>query len=162
MRAESMLNLSWIHNGPATDCGLGFYPLLLQLSDGILCFLEALAGRGALLPHHRQLPLDHVVLLRFLGPCDLTLEQSIRTDQLSSLNLESSRPTRMYCSSGGLLNVNGQMVSGEIVRGWSLWESAEMIDGTNVKMKINEDTIPGNPCMFIVLKELNKQHIMSH
>ncbi len=57
---------------------VGVYLLLLQLSDGVLRFLEALAGGIALLPHHRQLPLDHIVLLCFLRPRHLTLEQQVR------------------------------------------------------------------------------------
>lgn len=73
------LRLSWLFllvpHCLCTDCGLVFYLLLLQLPDGVLCFLEALAGCVALLPHHRQLPLDHVVLLCFLCPRHLTLEQ---------------------------------------------------------------------------------------
>lgn len=47
--------------------------LLLQLSDGVLGFLQTLVGRVALLPHHRQLPLDHIVLLCFLSSRHLTL-----------------------------------------------------------------------------------------
>lgn len=49
------------------------YLLLLQLADGALCPLQALAGGTALLSHHGQLTLDHVVLLGLLGACHLTL-----------------------------------------------------------------------------------------
>lgn len=47
--------------------------LLLELSDGVLCLFQTLAGHAALLPDHRQLPLDDVVLLGFLRPRHLTL-----------------------------------------------------------------------------------------
>lgn len=57
----------------------GVYPLLLQLFDGVLCFLQTLGGRVTLLPHHRQLSLDHVVLLGFLRPRHLTLKQQATT-----------------------------------------------------------------------------------
>ncbi len=60
------------------------YLLLLQLSDGVLSSLQALACCVALLPHHRQLTLDHVVLLCFLCSRHLTLEQQVRTGQESS------------------------------------------------------------------------------
>lgn len=63
---------------PCVSVTLLIYPLLLQLSDGVLRFLQALAGRAALLPHHRQLPLDHIVLLCFLCPRHLTLKQQAR------------------------------------------------------------------------------------
>lgn len=84
---------------------VGIYLLLLQLSDGLLRFLQALAGCVVLLPHHRQLPLDYVVLLRFLCPRHLTLEQQARRgggggqDQLRSCNLETQ--TIQYTSVGG-------------------------------------------------------------
>ncbi|TNN60027.1 hypothetical protein EYF80_029785 [Liparis tanakae] len=44
----------------------------------LLPLQSALAGCVVLLPHHRQLPLDHIVLLRFLRPRHLTLEQQAR------------------------------------------------------------------------------------
>lgn len=62
-----------------SGCGLLLlHLLLLQLSDGILCFLQTLAGRAALLPHHRQLPLDHVVLFGLLRPGHLALRSHAR------------------------------------------------------------------------------------
>lgn len=56
----------------------GFHLLLLQLPDGVLCFLQALAGGAALLPHHSQLPLDHVVFLGLLRSRHLTLENNAK------------------------------------------------------------------------------------
>lgn len=49
------------------------YLLLLQLPDGALCLLQVLGRRATLLPHHRQLPLDDVVLFCLLRPCHLPL-----------------------------------------------------------------------------------------
>lgn len=59
----------------------GFHLLLLQLPDGVLRFFQALAGRGALLPDHGQLPLDHVVLLRLLRSRHLTLERDAKVSR---------------------------------------------------------------------------------
>lgn len=47
--------------------------LVLQLPDGGLGTLQVLGGRGAALLHHRQFPLDDVVLLCLLCPCHLAL-----------------------------------------------------------------------------------------
>lgn len=59
----------WGHLGTSGDTNL----LVLQLADGGLGALQVLGGRGAALLHHRQLPLDDVVLLRLLRPCHLAL-----------------------------------------------------------------------------------------
>lgn len=53
--------------------------LLLQLSNGVLRLLQTLAGCVALLPHHRQFALDHIVLLGFLRPGHLALKRHTRT-----------------------------------------------------------------------------------
>lgn len=50
--------------------------LVLQLADGALGALQVLGGGGAALLHHRQLPLDDVVLLRLLRPRHLALGDS--------------------------------------------------------------------------------------
>lgn len=72
-RVDSVATMLFVHR-----LWGGVYLLLLQLPDGVLCFLKALTGCVALLPHHRQLPLDHVVLLCFLRPRHLTLKQHAR------------------------------------------------------------------------------------
>lgn len=59
----------WGHLGPPGATNL----LVLQLADGGLGPLEVLGGRGAALLHHRQLPLDDVVLLGLLRPRHLAL-----------------------------------------------------------------------------------------
>lgn len=63
------LGTSWGHLGTRGDTNL----LVLQLTDGGLGALQVLGGRGAALLHHRQLPLDDVVLLCLLRPCHLAL-----------------------------------------------------------------------------------------
>jgi len=60
---------AWGHLGTFGDTNL----LVLQLPDGGLGALQVLSGRGAALLHHRELPLDDVVLLRLLRPCHLAL-----------------------------------------------------------------------------------------
>lgn len=82
---------------------VGVYLLLLQLSDGVLSFLKALTGRGALLPHHSKLTLDNIVLLCFLRPRHLTLEEQVRAGWRSSsaLQLNFKMMTHYQCRGKG-------------------------------------------------------------
>lgn len=58
---------------PGGPAHLAWYLLLLQLADGALRLLQVLGRGAALLPHHRQFPLDDVVLLGLLRACHLPL-----------------------------------------------------------------------------------------
>lgn len=93
------------------------YLLLLELPDGALGLLQVLGRRAALLPHHRQLPLDDVVLLRLLRPCHLPLSTG-RTGHRDPLLTLQALPLARLLGGPERADVGGTRARPPALRAW--------------------------------------------